>query len=187
MADGGGNEVAAVVGPGHKRKERPESNGTEDSVFQERKEQRTLERDISSIHEILSVIQDDIKRSNKDTERQIRISQEQTVLECTENFKVELATVTSSIQELRVENDQLRATVDRLQKESEKQKNEIADLKGAFRFERLNAVEKEQYTRRNDIKIYGLIEEGGARGENSDQTSQAVRRRGQTKRDRQRH
>ena len=175
MAEGGGvSEVA--VGPGHKRKERPDSSGCEDSFIQERREQITFERDISSLHEILSVIQDDIKRSNKNTENQIRLSQEQTVLECTENFKAELATVSSSIQDLRIENEQLRATVDRLQKESENQKNEIADLKGAFRFERLNAVEKDQYTRRNDVKIYGLVEEGGTHGENSDQTSQVVRK-----------
>ena len=163
-----------------KRKERPESNGSEDAFIQERKEQRSLEnsleRDISMILETMSVIQDDIKRSNKNTERQIKLSQEQTVSECTENFRHELAVVTSSIHELKVENEELRNLVDNLRKESERQKDEIADLKGAFKFDRLNAIEKDQYERINDIKIYGLVEKGGENGENSDQTIRAVRK-----------
>ena len=174
MADGG--VVSEAGEQTQKRKERPESSGCEESYIQERLEHRGIERDISMIHETLSIIQEEIKRSNKDTETQIRLSQERTVLECTENFKLELASVSSSIQELKLENEQLRVTVEKLKKESETQKQELSDLKGAFRFERLNAVDKEQYTRRNDIKIYGLREEGGEHGENAEQTSRVVRK-----------
>ena len=154
-----------------KRKDR-ESSGGEESFYQERKEERKMEmeNEQASKGDIMMIIEK-INSAKLDTERQILNAKEQTV----KSFTEQISSVNATIHELRVENDHLKKEVDTLKEVTQRQRGEIEDLKGVTKMHRDTLVELQQRSRIDNLKIYGLREQGGEWGESAELTGRVVR------------
>lgn len=147
------------------RKRDRESEGTEDSVFKERREERKMEN-----ADIMMIIEK-INSAKNDTERQILRAKEETI----KAFKDDLAVVNSTLHELKIENESLKKDNEALKVESDRQRSEIEDLKGVVKLQSFAIAEIQMYSRKDSLKIYNLREEGGSGGETAEQTACVVR------------
>ena len=155
------------------RKRDRESEGIEDSVFQERRDERRMDNaDIMMTS--TSMIIEKINSAKDDTERLIQKAKEETI----RAFKEDLAIVNSTLHDLKIENETLKKNYETLTKESKRQKDEIESLKGVVRLQSFEISEMQMYSRRDSLKVYNLMGQGGPGSgatETSEQTAQTVR------------
>ena len=121
-----------------------------------------MENEQASKGDIMMIIEK-INSAKLDTERQILNAKEQTV----KSFTEQILSVNATIHELRVENDHLKKEVDTLKEVTQRQREEIEDLKGVTKMHRDTLVELQQRSRIDNLKIYGLREQGGEWGESA--------------------
>ena len=161
------------------RKRDRESEGIEDSVFQERRDEKRMDNaDIMMIIEKINSAKDDTERqivnAKNDTEKLIQSAKEETI----RAFKDDLAIVNSTLHDLKIENETLKKNNETLTKESNRQKDEIENLKGVVRLQSFAISEIQMYSRKDSLKIYNLRGQGGLGSgatETSEQTAQTVR------------
>ena len=151
-----------------------ESSGGEDSVFLERKEERGDSRKVES-EEMMMVILEKINSAKIETEKNIAERIEKAKTDTVNVLKDEIGTIHSTLLDLQVANDKLTRDNERMKKEIDQHKGEINDLKGVVKMQSVQIQEFAQYSRSDNIKIYGLEEEGGYGCESEGQTARVVR------------
>ena len=157
-----------------KKRQRDSSGTGEDSVFLERKEERKDSRKLDN-EDMMMVILEKINSAKVDTEKSIVDRIEKAKTETVIAFKDEISTIHSTLHDLQVSNDKLIKDNETLKKEVERQRGEIEDLKGVVKLQGAQIGDFAQYSRSDNVKIYGLPEEGGERGETEVQTARVVR------------
>ena len=141
-----------------KKRDRESSSG-EDSVFEQRKEERREGRKMEN-EDMMMIILEKIEKAKTDT---------------VSAFRAELGPIQSTLMDLQVANDKLTKDNERMKKEIEQHRGEINDLKGVVKMQSAQIQEFAQYSRSDNVKIYGLEEEGGYGRESEGQTARVVR------------